>query len=940
MSRRVSSFSFFFALAVGLPLLPAPLAAQEDPEAKTRAGLLAQIAQNKPKEVAKSLKARDGEYIDLLLSATAEDPAALVAARPILEHLPEIERKGATELIDALIAATPETRKAFSLAFGSIRSFERRALEMSIKPEERASELATIEARAKAASSAYLAARGIVADAAAEPDAPKGARRVELVAARDELARLGDRRRQAIANAVAAQALIETFKGDEALKLRDASKELLAACGASTAKGPLTEWFAALDLALAEALLDCGRPAAADAAAARAKGALRSTDARRAFRLLIATADARLESAGAAAAVDAVKPLMATLTKTEDAATLVAGARLVGRVYRGINKSGDAVKFLTLCRARAAGVGASLADESALAYFLAQAYAGEGKDEAASAAFGASSELATKGGAPYLARIALGGRAAMLALRGKDEDASKALEAALNKSAGGPTLDRLTSATLKLAFGEAALDAKRMKEAASWTAEASAVCEILGCTHESLPGRDEVLNKDTGASVGDRFFSTLRELDVGKDFAKFEPIFAAVERRRFTEIAKVLPDETPADPAFLRDVLESKHRLARFTRAMMVGRPQPSEEEATRLFTQRKGLRDAAVSQSGAFVMKHFPEIASIKRARAVVCGPRGAMFGAMIGDEGGFAFAFTAESFLHRVIPGTVKIKELCETFAKVANDPNATPEAFVAASGPVWNELIKPLLPVLEQKTRVAVYLEPTLDSFPFEALVPPEAQGGFDALPYLVTKIGVGRLPTASLTRTPRTEARGYRWLSNRRLSGFAPAGVDALLGTAKMFDEKYQPPETPSESVALWTDSARAPERTAPGGVFILGPGAATTHAAWRSSLAPEALALFDPPASPKDGNVALLRLVASGPKAVFAPVEKLDPVFVEAMTARICGLMVQQGTGPIEALAEAQRAVINNGMTPGGKPLKPEWKKPAVWGRYRVYVVAP
>lgn len=945
MSRRASGVVFAAFVLVGVVTSSAtPAAAQGDVEAKSRAGLLALVGQNKPKDVAKALKPRDGEVFDLLVAATAEDPAALAAAQPILALLPEVEAKGLKVLCDGWIKASPDARKAFALAYGAVRAFERRVVEGTWKPEERAADLAALALRLEAAASPYLRARVAIAAATAEIDAPFASRAAELKAARAELETVGDRRRRAVAEALAAKLLIESGDAEGALAARAAADELLAATGARTKEGPVAELFGVVDVALAEGLLADARPDAALAAATRAKALVKASDARRRLRLATALVDAASDANGPASAVDAALALRSQVVATDDHRALVDGARVVGRALRAADKGEEAAKFTTLCRGRARQIGLPLRGEAELALLLGAAYAVDGKDEAATTAYGAAAEFAAKAGAPALVRIAIGSRAAMLAARKNEEEAAKLLAEAVKSSAGGPTLDRLTSAAIKLALGEAALDGRRLKDAVKWLVEPSAIADELGIAHEALPGRLDVVRGVGGPTVRERLYAGLRELDVGRDFAQFEPVYAALERARYAALTARLPDEGAVDPAYLREWDASPRKIARLARAMRVGLGPPPEADAAEVFAHRRMLKDRAGAQGAFFAMKRFPEIVNLRKARDSVCGPRGAVYGAHVAESGGFAFAFTSEGFLFYSVPENVKLKELCETFAKVANDPASSPEQFVAASGPVWNELVKPVLPVLEQKTRLAVYVDPTLDGLPFEALVPPDAKGPFPGLPYLLTRLSVGRLVAASWAKPGRKETPGSSWLGEPRLVGFAAEDAATLFGAARAFDEKVGPTALATERVALFTEADRAggrvPARTKSGGAVVFGVGAATRGPDWPFAKAPEIVALSDPPTGADGATDPILAWSASGAKAVVAPTTKLDPALAEALVARTLGLVARQGSGPIEAVSEAQRALLSGSLEIEGKPAKPEWRRPAFFGRLRAYVTSP
>lgn len=923
------------ALALGLLLVaPTALSAQEDADSKTRAALLASIAADKKKDVETALKGREGDFADLVLSAVAEDPAALSEAKKLLPVLPADERKGLTAIADRLLAATPADRKAFVSAYGATRGVERRAVEGRWTAEERNAEVAEARKRAEAAADPYLIARIDLAEAAAQLDAPYGPRAAAFEALRKAFEAAGDRRREALATAHWAVALLANFEGEAAITARNAAQTLLVDSGAPHDKGPAADLLGEIDLVLAEAYLNEGRADAALGAAARAKQTLRKPSADQAIRLALATADARMEASGPAAAVDSVKPLVAAAPGIEDKRRLVEIALVVSRILRRAGKFEENSRFLALCRLRGKSLGLEPADEAVVLYLSAVGLAAEGKDDAARTGFSAAEEAAKKGGATYVTRTARAGLALMQLARNKDEAAAKrTLTEALAISAGGPTLDRLTAAAFRLAFGETLLNTISASEAMPWLAEAAAVCDDLGCTFETLPGRADTVRVEAEVPLRERIYKSLRELKIGITFAAFEPIYAAMERARCEDFVRYLPDDGAVDEKFEREVRESEIRVARLRRALQVGRKQPDEAEAAKVVELRRSLKSRAAGRSGAFALRHFPQPATLKRVREQICGGRGAVYGLVADDRGGWCFAFSTENFHFYGIPPRVETKKILAAFAKVAADPKSTPDAFIAAAGPIYEELVKPVASVFNQKSRLLVYADPVTDPIPFEALVPPDAKGNFGTLPYLGNQIAVGRLVTASMTREARLDGGGRRWLKDPRLIGCVDRDQADLTPFAAPFGTAVQ-----FLTAAQRKGGAPSPSG-GPGSVLVAGPKFPQKYLDWHSSKAPDLLVLSDPPEPPREGMDPFRSIAARGARAVLAPTSKMEPELLSALAVRAVSLVASSGAGPLEALAEAQRTLVNGGLQ-GAQPLKGDYRHPAFWTKLRVYAVAP
>ena len=134
---------------------------------------------------------------------------------------------------------------------------------------------------------------------------------------------------------------------------------------------------------------------------------------------------------------------------------------------------------------------------------------------------------------------------------------------------------------------------------------------------------------------------------------------------------------------------------------------------------------DEAWSRAPTFALRQFPRGGSIKRARDHYCGVDGVIFGASVTPQGAYVFAFSRDRFDFRAIQLITRITDSVASFAAVAKDPKATPSSWVAASAPVWEQLIAPMIPVFEEKKWIAVCPDPSTDGIPFEALVPGDAK-----------------------------------------------------------------------------------------------------------------------------------------------------------------------------------------------------------------------
>jgi hypothetical protein len=916
-----------------LMLLAPALRAQEDADAKARAGLLASLAAGKTKDVEKALKLREGALHDLVLPLVAGDAAALADAQKLAAAFPPPEKLGLTKLLTDLASSTPDARQAFAAAYGAVRGLERRAEEAQWPAEDRKAELTEAARRATVAASPYLSARVLLVECQTDLGGDFRARRKPIDDAKTALEAAGDRRREAYAAALAALPLLASFEGEAAIRARAGAQELLVDSGAPHDRGPLAAAFGRLDLVLGEHLLDDGRADAALAAASRARTLLKQTTPLDALRLNLLAADAKMEAAGPAAAAEQIKPLIGLVPVTDDPRLLVDGARVVSRVLRRTGKGDEAARLLALCRGRLKALAGSPADESVLNYLSGLALGSAGKDEPATAAFVAAEDAAKKAGDAYLHRAARAGRAIMLIARKEESNGRKMLEEALGISAGGPTLDRISAAAYKLAFAEWYVDMKRGPEARPWLSDATAVCDELGCSYEGLPGRADSVRNESEEPLRVRLIRGLRDLRLGRAHEDFEPVFAAYERPRCEDFVPYLADDGVVDPAFEREVRESEARVARLRRSLLIGRKPPTEDEARAVVELRKSLRGRAAGRSGAFALRHFPQPATYKRARSHLCGPLGAIYGVHAEEKGGFVFAFSAETFRFYGIPPKTDVKKICADFAKVANDPKSTVEQYVAAATPLWIELVKPVADVFEQKRRVAVYLDPVFDEVPFEALVPPDAKGTFAGLPYLVHRIAVGRIPTASMSRDERLDVARFKWTRDPKFVGCFSKDAAELKLFTKPFGAK-----TVLQSAADRQGGAAFPP-SGPNTILAAAAGFPQKFLDWNSRNAPDAAILLEPPQAPRDGMHPVRSFLGRGGKALFAPTDKLDPAFAEAMGAYVATLLAQTGQGPFECLAETQKAVLN-GNLPSEKPLKEDFRHPAFWTKFRAYSTAP
>ena len=66
---------------------------------------------------------------------------------------------------------------------------------------------------------------------------------------------------------------------------------------------------------------------------------------------------------------------------------------------------------------------------------------------------------------------------------------------------------------------------------------------------------------------------------------------------------------------------------------------------------------------------------------------------------------------------------------------------------------------------------------------------------------------------------------------------------------------------------------------------------------------------------------------------------MDPQLAEALGTYATNLMTANGQGPFEALAEAQKSLLNNAL-PSTKPLTKDFRHPAYWTKFRAYSSAP
>ncbi|HYC78781.1 MAG TPA: hypothetical protein VEI02_14245 [Planctomycetota bacterium] len=918
----------------------------EDPDAGLRPVLFAQATDGKKADVLRALTGRDGEVFDLVVGAIGEDVAKLEASRALLPFLPEPERVGLGLYADRWSRASAEARRYFAEAYAALRAFEAKAEKPGWSAEERSAEASIVRQRLAAAPDAYLAARIDAAEAGFDPDASFHPHRERLRKAAEAFETAGDRRRRALALLFWSKALAEADEGGKALEARNAAQNLAIDAGVSLDKGPAGRLFGGVDLASAEEFLEDGRFDAALTAAGRARQLLKTYDPDRDLRIHLVVADAKQESSGVAAALDAVKSIVGQIPRVNDPRRLVDGARIGGRVLRRSGKLEDALRFLEACRRRAKQVPVSKADEAALSYYLALCHAALEQWEPAMVQCVTAVDLAKAGGAPYVARIAHGNRALLQLSQNREAEARKTLGEALAISAGGPTLDRLSAAVLKLAFGETLLGGQKIKEAFDWMSEAMSAADDLGVELDRLPGRLDTVRPEPPTPLRERLFAAIRLYNVGRDYSDFAPVYLAAERRRFEDLLRYLPDDDGVGASLGRAVRDSEVRLARLRRGLVVGQRTPSEADAARLLETRKALRADALAASPLFAARNFPQPSSFRKARENVCGARGVVWGAHVQEKGGFVFAFTyTDQFQLHVVPEAVPFKKLCEEFAAAAADPKTPVAEYVRASGALWRHMVEPLLQVFDGKDRIAIYMDPATDDLPLEALVPPDAPAkSYETLPYLARRHAVGRLVTASLATAPRNDAARKSWLRKQVIGGLGGAKLDDLFETARVLDGDIGPRLTRTDAVSLWTVASRArggpPPDFAAQGLFLVGPGAAQKYVEWPAGKAPDAALLFDPLKADREGMDPVRTLFGRGLRALYAPRAAMDAGLASAMYAKIARSMIADRAGPLEALRDAQLALLDGKLEVGAKSAKIDGRHPASWTAIRCWTVNP
>jgi hypothetical protein len=354
---------------------------------------------------------------------------------------------------------------------------------------------------------------------------------------------------------------------------------------------------------------------------------------------------------------------------------------------------------------------------------------------------------------------------------------------------------------------------------------------------------------------------------------------------------------------------------------------------------------DEAWSRAPTFALRRFPRAGSVKRARENYCGPDGAVFGASITAEGGYAFAFSRDRFTFAVVESALRVDENVAALAKLAKDPRSTPSAWVGACAPVWEHLIASTISVFEDKQWLVVCPDPTIDGIPIEALVPPEAKSDdWRTLPYLMQRIAVGRLPTTTLA----AEMRGRRivpWAPNA-FAAIALSAKDAPetgLPFAKAFDRDFAQGASSSGRVAVFKlgDTGGPAAESAPAGrprILSFGYGVPPDAVGWERG-APAAICLMEP-AAPEGGPDHARAWMILGARAVIAPSQPIDRPLAEALTAGILRSFAQDGSNPVEAVTMAKRSILNTSTDGKALGLTDAHYHPGKWSCMQAWLAIP
>lgn len=916
---------------------PAPAKGPSHPAAGVRSQWAGLVAKGRAKDLETALKRRGGEVADVLLSGLT-DPAAAAEATSLLPALPEVERAGCAKLLERLGGGNDADRAATLAALTAAFNLERLCESPKQGPKKMADDAAALAAKAREITDPYVRARAALGRGLAVDEGGPGT--TELREALTAFRGAGDRYRVVLAAFLLAGALPYEDRA-ESETLRGEAATLMATLGAAADKGLTGVAAARCDLRMGLSAHTAGDDDGALVALTRARKVFAALgDAERESRALVPLAESLFERGAADAALEMLKPAAGRLAKATRADDIVPVARLVADALRRTGKGAAAVDILKPLVPRMKQIQAPPVDEALLLLAYGTALAQVNQTELAAVVLDTAGKLADGAGRPALARAARIERALQLTSLSRNDDAKKAFDEAAKVDLG-KELGRIAAAGARLSWAEFLVDAKDMTAALPLLGESLNTADELALPADRLPGRGALYPSGGALPLATRFTRALATYAPKGAWKDLEPIFLAVERRVFDALADLAFEETAPAELALR-TRRSDAGINRLRRAVAGLIPLPTEEEVAEILRERAALKEEAWKIAPGFALRRLPRTTPVIKAKDAVCGPTGAVFAAVASADGAFVMAFSRDGWSYTPIEKANNPVDVAKKFAKVARDPKSTPDQVLDASSLFTRTFMDPVAKIWENKKWLAVYLDPVMNEVPFAAALPGDAKSApFAKMDWLCKRIAVGRLATANLAPYKGIAVGRPTWLSDPR--GVAVGGGDPkiLLPFAKAFDEALSAEKTTSDrgkilDVAAWTDGlGTGSAGFGRGGALVFGADVPPQALDLPRGAAPDVVALT----APADEKT-ILGLMARGAKGVLARVEDPDTKVLDAMTARALFAMTRQGRNPVEAVAEAQRALLSGELKIDGAPAPDSAKHPAVWSALRALVTEP
>ena len=920
--------------AQGTP--PAPKGPSH-PAAGLRSMWAVLVAKERTKDIEPALKRRGGECFDIILSGMT-DPAATLEAKAVAAALSEPERSGAIKVLDRLTQGNAADRAlALSTLTGAF-NLERTCENPKLGSKKATEEASALALRARESTDPYLRARATLAQALALDDLGP-----DSAALRESLATFqssGDRHRIALTAILLAGAL-PFDERQEADALRGQAGAALTALGAAADKGLPAVAAAHCDLRMGLKAHEAGDDDGALIALSRARKTLTALgDLERDSIATIPLAEALLERGSAEAAIEMLKPAAGRLSKATRAADIVPIARLTSDAFRRAGKGALAVEVLKPLIPRMRQLQADPLDEAILTLSYGIALAQVNQTELAAVVLDTAGKLADKAQRPALARAARVERALQLTSLARSDEAKKAFDEAAQITLG-KELDRLASAGARLSWAEFLVDAKDMTSALPLLGECLAIADELALSPDSLPGRGSLLPSGGALPLATRFTRALGTYAPKGSWKDLEPAFLAVERRVFDSFASLAFEEL-APPELASRTRRSDAGMNRLRRAVAGLRPLPTPEEVATILQERSAVKDEAWRVAPGFALRRLPRTTPVIKAKDAVCGPSGAVFAAVASEGSAFVMAFSRDGWLYTPIEKANSPIEVARRFAKVARDPKSTPEQINEASSLFTRTFMDPVAKVWENKKWLAIYLDPIMDEVPFAAALPSDSKSGpFAKMDWLCKRIAVGRLATANMAPYKGIAVGKPQWLLDPRMTAVAGTDPKLVLPFARAFDDALNAERTTGDrakaiAAPAWIEGLHSGGAGfGKGGALLFGADVPAAALDVTRGESPDVVFL-----NGVTEDKTVLGFMARGAKGVISRTADPDPAALDAMTIRAAYAMARQGKNPIEAVAEAQRALLKGELKVEGKPIPDTALHPAVWTCLRALVTEP